>query len=82
MTEIENKILGKTDKRKLSAEQKYLTSAIVWKVSKSGCGSSLFNGLMVSEMLGSEAKKKALQGCRKISENGFVFERLSKEKAK
>ena len=82
MTELENKILGKTDAVKTVAQKQYLTSEIFWKVAKTGCGSSLYSGRMVAEMLSAESKKKALKGCKKISENGFTFERLGKEKAK
>lgn len=82
MTELENKILGKTEAAKPLAPKQYLTSEVVWKVAKTGCGSSLYSGRMVAEMLSSDGKKKALKGCKKISENGFIFERVSKEKAK
>lgn len=82
MTELENKILGKAEEVKPAAQKQYLTSDFVWKVTKSGCGSSLYSGRMVAEMLSAEGKKKALKGCKKISENGFLFERFGKEKAK
>lgn len=82
MTELENKILGTDDTAKSALQKQYLTSEVIWKVDKTGCGSSLYSGRMVAEMLSAESKKKALKGCKKISENGFTFERLSKEKAK
>lgn len=82
MTELENKILGTDDTAKSALQKQYLTSEVIWKVAKIGCGSSLYSGRMVAEMLSAESKKKALKGCKKISENGFTFERLSKEKAK
>lgn len=82
MTELENKILGIDDTAKSALQKQYLTSEVIWKVAKTGCGSSLYSGRMVAEMLSAESKKKAMKGCKKISENGFTFERLSKEKAK
>lgn len=82
MTELENKILGKAEASKPAAQKQFLTSDYVWKVAKTGCGSSLYSGRMVAEMLSSDGKKKALKGSKKISENGFTFERMSKEKTK
>ena len=82
MTELENKILGKTETVKPAMQKQFLTSEVVWKVAKTGCGSSLYSGRMVAEMLSSEGKKKAQKGGKKISENGFTFERMSKEKVK
>ena len=82
MTELENKILGTDNTAKSALQKQYLTSEVIWKVAKTGCGSSLYSGRMVAEMLSAESKKKALKGCKKISENGFTFERLSKEKVK
>ena len=82
MTELENIILGTDDTAKSALQKQNLTSEVIWKVAKTGCGSSLYSGRMVAEMLSAESKKKALKGCKKISENGFTFERLSKEKVK
>lgn len=76
MTEIEDKILGKVKQMPKQYIQKdVFASNIVWSVSKIGCGSNLVNGKMAYEMLSPNGKAKALRGNKKISDNGFVFER-------
>ena len=76
MSKIENKILGKekTSVRQ-NAKKDVFTSDMVWSVSKQGCGSNLINGKMAYEMLSATGKKKAFQGNKRISDNGFIFER-------
>ncbi len=76
MSEIEDKILGREKKEKTPVAKKdVFATAIVWHVSKEGCGKTLFNGKTVYEMLSPEGKKKAQKGNKKIVEKGFVFER-------
>ncbi|MBE6451798.1 MAG: hypothetical protein E7016_07575 [Alphaproteobacteria bacterium] len=76
MSKIEDKILGK--EKSLPAQQHkkdIFSTAVVWTVSREGCGSNLINGKMAYEMLSPDGKKKALKGSKKISDKGFVFER-------
>ena len=76
MSKIEDKILGK-EKALLAQQHKkdIFSTAVVWTVSREGCGSNLINGKMAYEMLSPDGKKKALKGSKKISDKGFVFER-------
>lgn len=76
MSKIEDKILGK--EKALPKEQHkkdIFSTAVVWTVSREGCGSNLINGKMAYEMLSPNGKKKALKGSKKISDKGFIFER-------
>lgn len=76
MSEIEDKILGKEHTAKANAEKKdYFNAAVIWQVSKNGCGKSTFNGQMVKEMMSPEAKQKARKGNKKINDKEFIFER-------
>lgn len=74
MSEIEDKILGRTLKTKAAENlKKYFTSESVWTVTRKGCGTCLMNGKMVFEMLSSEGKRKASKGTKRIMDNGAEF---------
>lgn len=76
MSKIEDKILGKDENLPKERHKKDVFSVnMVWIVSRDGCGSNLINGKMAYEMLSPIGKKKALKGCKKIADKGFVFER-------
>lgn len=76
MSELENKILGKDKAKKAPARRTdHFATAVVWKVSKPGCGTTVMNGRMVYEMMSSEAKQKAAGGTKRILDKGFEFVR-------
>lgn len=78
MSDIEDKILGKDEKKSgsLRSSQNYFSSNVVWQVSRKDCGKSFVNGIMVYEMLSFEGKAKARKGKKKIIDKGFEFIRL------
>ncbi len=76
MSKIEDKILGKEALIQKKYLQKDVFSVdVIWCVSRQGCGSNIINGRMAHEMLSFNGKKKAAEGRKKISDNGFLFER-------
>ena len=75
MSEIENKIMGKSRQEKNKKETFDINSS--WFVTKEGCGKTLINGRMIHEMLSPNAKKKLMKGCKKISDRNFIFEKIN-----
>lgn len=76
MSDIEDKILGRVKKKKNPvSENNYFSADTVWKVTRPECGVSVFNGIMVYEMLSPEGKVKARKGTKRIQDKGIEFVR-------
>ncbi len=76
MSVLEDKILGKNKVSEKNIKRKdYLSADTVWFVSRDDCGTSMFNGRMVQEMLSAKGKHKARCGQQKFSDGGFIFQR-------
>jgi hypothetical protein len=75
MSEIKDKVLGvKTKKARIVPLANVLTADCVWKVTKQGCGTSVFDGLMVAQMLDRADKAKILSGQTHLTSGLYEFE--------
>ena len=75
MSDIENKVMGvETEKeKKKAAAANYFAGDALWEVSKKGCGTSLFTGAMVFEMLKPEYKARVKKGETDFTCEDFSF---------
>lgn len=77
MSGMEDKILGKEKKSIENLKtQDALTARAVWKITRTGCGVMLTNGVMTAQMLSAESKAQALKGVSKITEENCIYERV------
>ena len=71
-------ILGKEEEKKeeIKPNEDWLADNVIWKVSKKGCGTSVFAGSMTAAVMTDDDKIKARNGIKLIeSEKGFLFVR-------
>ncbi len=75
MSEIGDKVLGKTAKKEESEPQKenLFTDQHIWQVYKKEKGKVLFTGRIVYEMIDDVSKKKVECGEWDFEYNGFSF---------
>lgn len=73
--DLEKKILGEVEEKKaeVKAVPDYLTAKYTWEISNKDCGKTIFNGLMVKEMLDTNSKAVVRSGKKDLEYNGFKF---------
>lgn len=73
--DLEKKILGEVEEKKAEPKTKanWLADNTIWEVTRKGCGKTIFNGLMVREMLDANTKTVVLDGKKEVEYNGFKF---------